>query len=642
MTKNKLIGCIRDAVVIFVCGLFFACMLYACASVGSPMGGPVDETPPHFVSSTPAPNSIDYNKNKIEIHFDELVTLDNPMNKVIITPPQTQFPVIKAIGKKVQVEIKDSLQSNTTYTIDFADAITDNNEKNVLENFTFAFSTGDVVDSLVVSGTLLNAQNLEPMPGILVGLHKNLDDTAFVKLPFLRTTKTNERGNFWIRNISPGTYRVYALNDLNRDYRFDQPGEEIAFSDSLIIPSFVPATRIDTIWKDSITVDTIIQTDYNRFIPDDVVLFLFKEGFEKQYLRKSERTNQHNFLLYFNAPVDSLPEIRFLNVENVSPDWNIIEYTEEKRTLNYWIKDSTIYNMDTLSIEVSYLKSDSLNLPVLTNDTLSLFMKRVPKKSSKKDKKNEEEKIEFLGVNIEASFSMDIFDSVKVKFSEPLLHFDSAYISLERKIDSVSWKPIKFSVIQNEMNPMQYAIYHKWEYGKDYRISIDSALFTGIYGKWNDRQETNFKVKAETEYGHLYVNISGIDGSGFGELLDGSDKVVRKSELKDGGLLFMNLKPSKYYLRYIADTNGNGKWDTGDYAKHLHPEQVFYYPAFFDIRSNWEVEENWNVTEAPVIHQKLIEITKNKPKEKKKNVNAQNAQNGRNNAQNSRFVGPGM
>ena len=629
MTKGKILKCLQEICFLSVCSLFFICLMYACASVGTPTGGPEDRTPPRFVSSTPLPNSLNITGNKIEIVFDELIVVDKPMDKVIITPPQVQFPVIKAMGKKVLIELKDTLRPNTTYTIDFADAISDNNEKNPLENFSFAFSTGDVVDSLIVAGTLLNAQNLEPMPGILIGLHENPEDSAFTRLPFFRTSKTNERGQFWIRNIAPGTYRIYALNDMNRNYRFDQPGEEIAFEDSLVIPSFYPDMRLDTVWKDSITIDTIIQTDFNHFIPDDIVLFLFKEKSERQYLRKSERSEAYKFSLSFNAPVDSLPEIRFLNAEN-REDFAVIEYTEGRSILNYWLKDSLVYNIDTLQIEASFYKSDSLNMLVWNTDTLSLFQRKVPRKENRKDKDKKEEKIVFLGAAIEASSSMDVFDTIKVKFTEPLVSFDPAQVLLLQKIDTVRWDTLSFSTIQDENNPMIYRIHRRWDYEKEYKISIDSAAFTGIYGKWNDKQSVSFKTKNENEYGHLYVNFSGIEAGGFCELLDASDKVVRKATLKDEGALFMNLKPSKYYLRYIVDVNENGIWDTGNYGQKQHPERVYYYPGYVEIRQNWRIEQNWDVAETPIIWQKPLDITKNKPKEKK-NTNLQNDRNSENN-----------
>ena len=328
--------------------VLLAGLFYSCANIGTPNGGPYDEAPPKYISSTPLPNQTDYKGKKIEILFDELIQLDKPSENVIITPPQIQMPVIRANGRKAVIELKDSLKENTTYTVDFTNSISDNNEKNVLENFSFAFSTGDVIDTLEVSGVLLNAENLEPMPGITIGLHSNLGDSAFQKLPFDRTSRTNDKGQFTIRNISPGSYHIFALNDVNRDYKFDQPGEEIAFLDSIIIPSFEYTSRQDTLWKDSLTIDTIRTIDYTRYFPDDIELRLFKEQFARQYMLKPERPDQKYFTLRFNAPVDTVPMPVPLNVGVEDSSWVFVNKQAGGTQSNYLIADSLIYDLATL------------------------------------------------------------------------------------------------------------------------------------------------------------------------------------------------------------------------------------------------------------------------------------------------------
>ena len=615
---NKYISRIKEALLAIVAICFVFCGLYACASIGNPGGGLYDLAPPRYVSSMPEPNAIGYNKNKIEIIFDELITLEKSSEKVIITPPQKQNPIIRAQGNKVKVELRDTLWPNTTYTIDFTDAIADNNEKNVLEGFSFAFSTGETVDSLIIAGRLLNAENLEPMPNILIGLHTNLEDSAFVTEPFRRTTKTNDKGEFWIRNISPGTYRIYALNDLNRDYKFDQSGETIAFYDSLIVPTFRHEIRLDTIWKDTakIAIDTIMEVPYTHFLPDDIVLFLFQEDFVRQFMSRPERNEAHKFTLPFNAPVSSLPGITLLDREE-SGEWYIPEIAKDKKSISYWIADSLIYQSDTLKLEVNYLKSDSMNLLSPATDTLKLFQR--VKAKPKKPKKGEEEKIDFLEINISGSSSMDVLDTLRITFSEPVLSFDSKLIKIEEKVDTL-WEARDFPILADSLNPRSFWVNKKWPYEREYQVSIDSAAFTGIYGKWNDKKQNKFKLKKEEDYGHLYVAIEGADGMpGIGELLDGSDKVVRRVILKDGELVFQNLKPGKYYLRYIVDRNGNGRWDTGNYKEKLQPEPVYYYPAVFEVRQAWEIEQSWNIHEVPVEQQKPLEVTKNKPQQKNTN-----------------------
>ena len=600
---------IKDLLLV-LCGVFLLVTMYSCANMASPNGGPYDETPPKFISSLPAPNQTNYKGKKVEILFDELVQLDKPSENVIITPPQMQLPVIRAAGKKVVVELKDTLKENTTYTIDFTNSISDNNEKNVFENFSFAFSTGDVIDTLEVSGILLNAENLEPMPGITIGLHKNLEDSAFVKLPFDRTSRTNDKGQFTIRNISPGSYRIFGLNDVNRDYKFDQPGEEIAFNDSIIIPSLELTTRQDTLWKDSLTIDTIRTVAYTRYFPDDIELRLFKENFVRQYLLKPERQQENLLTIRFNAPLDTVPLPKPLNFTPENPDWFFTQETEAGKGVNFWLTDSLVWKQDTLQVELSYPKSDSLNVLRPQTDTLQFVMRRRPEK--KKD--DEPEPIVFLGMQIDAPGSMDLFDTVSVTFNEPILELPKEVFYLDQKVDTV-WTPVDFELFPDSTNSLNYFIRRPWKYAEEYRLSVDSATIFSLYGKWNEPYSAEFKIKKEDEYGHLYINVEGIDTTAYVELLNGSDAPVRKAKVKNGGVLFMDLKPDKYYARLVVDLNDNGKWDTGNYADKRQPEEVFYSPVQYNVLQNWQVEETWNVKATPWAKQKPIEITKNKPKE---------------------------
>lgn len=587
--------------------------LYSCANMATPSGGPYDERPPRFVSSTPLPNQTNYNGKKIEILFDELVQLEKPSENVIITPPQMEMPVVRSAGRKVVVELKDSLQPNTTYTIDFTNSIVDNNEKNILENFSFAFSTGEGIDTLEVAGTLLNAENLEPMPGITVGLHSNLADSAFVTLPFVRTSLTNDKGEFTIRNISPGTYHIFALNDVNRDYKFDQPGEEIAFLDSLIVPTFELASRQDTIWKDSLTIDTIRTLGYTHFYPDQLELRLFKERFERQYMLKPERTQENRLTLRFNAPLDTIPEPIPVNFTPEEDSWYFIQQEEEGKTLHFWLTDSTVWKQDTLLMSVTYPKSDSLNILQAQTDTVQFLMRRRPVKKTKK-KNDEPDPTVFLGMTIDAPNSMNLFDTVSVVFDEPVLELAGDNFYLDQKVDSV-WQSVDFEFFPDTANTLGFFLRRPWKYGEEYRLEVDSATIYSVYGKWNDLYSQEFKIKNEDEYGHLYINITGVDTTAFVELLNNNDQPVRKAKVKDGGVLFMDLKPDKYYARLVLDVNDNGVWDTGNYAEKRFPETVYYCPKPFNIMQNWQVEETWDVQAAPFNRQKPLDITKNKPKE---------------------------
>ena len=589
------IGCIVQA-------LWCCYALVSCANMASPNGGPYDEQPPKFVSSTPAPYQTGYKGKRVEILFDELIQIEKPSENVIITPPQKELPSIQVMGKKIRVELKDTLKPDMTYTIDFTNSVSDNNEKNVFENFSFAFSTGETIDSLEISGTLLNAANLEPMPGIMVGLHADLADSAFTTTPFLRTSKTNDRGRFTIRNIAEGTYRLYALKDANRDYLFDQPGEEIAFLDSLVTPTFELALRQDTAWKDSVTVDTIRTVEYTRFLPDDIVLFLFKEKFRRQYMLRPERPQANRFVLKFNAPADSLPQLTLLDRPNRDP-WFLMQPAEGNTALHYWITDSMVWKRDTLHLQVDYLKSDSMNRLRPQTDTIHLTFRK--QRAPKKPKKGEAEPKVFLTLQSKASGTIEIYDTVSFVFNEPVIEPRREAILLAQQNDTL-WTPVDFRLAQDSLDLLKYHVRHPWKYGANYRVTIDSAQLQSIYGH---------HIRKKEEYGHLYLNIEGVAEPAFVELLNANDEPVRKGRVKGGGVLFSNLLPEKYYARLTVDTNENGVWDTGNYTEKRQPETVYYSPKIYTMRANWEIEETWDVTDTPVTRQKLPEITKNKPKD---------------------------
>ena len=632
---------------LFLLILFFLPVLFpSCASIGSPTGGDIDTIPPIFVRSNPLPNSTNYKENKIELYFNEYISIEKPAEKVIITPPQSKMPVIKSIGKKISIELKDSLVENTTYTFDFTNGIVDNNEKNPIEGFTFAFSTGDVIDSLVISGKLLNAENLEPMPNIMVGLHSNLEDSAFTTTRFIRTSMTNDRGNFWIRNIAPGTYRLFALNDLNRNFMFDQETEDIAFYDSLITPTFESTIRMDTIRIDSLTIDTIKEIRYNRFIPDDILMFLFKESSDKQYLSKTERPTDRQLILRFGSKAESPPTINLFrddSAENFSDDWFIPEFSVDKKDITYWIADSLIYKRDTIKVEAIYMITDSLNNLVSFTDTIN-FTWRNRETQNKDDKNKSKVRADLLKIDLSAKNIMEVFDTLKITFPEPVIDFDFDKIKIQQKVDTL-WENRKFPIVRDTLNPRLFFVNHNWLYEQEFRILIDSAAIFSIYGNHNDSVGATFKFNSEKEYGNIFVTITGGEGPGFGELLDNSERVIRRAVLKDDELVFEDLKPGNYFLRYIEDTNENGKWDTGNYAEGFQPEKVYYYNNAITVSKYGEHEHGWNIKQTPIENQKPLDITKNKPAVRQQRKNDQRDQNRQQNTSGSNPFGgsiPGL
>lgn len=606
-------------------------MLYSCASIGRPDGGPIDETPPRFIGSTPAAGALNNKRTKVSLMFDEFIKLEKATEKVVVSPPQIQQPEIKASGKRIQVNLLDSLKPNSTYTIDFSDAIVDNNEGNPLGNFAFTFSTGTQIDTMEVSGTVLDASNLEPIKGILVGLHSNLNDSAFTKLPFERVARTDSRGRFSIRGVAPGEYRIFGLMDADQNFAFSQKSEMIAFNDSLVIPRMEERTRMDTAWVDSLTYDTIIEKKYMHYLPDDVILRAFKEINYSQYLIKSERLVPQKFTLYFAGKADTLPELKGLNFDE--KDAFIIEKNQRNDTIHYWVKDSLLYKQDTLALSLTYLYTDTLNQLVPRTDTLKLVSKQKtltkeePQKKKKKKKKDDEEEPEptkFLPVSVSAPSSMDVYGYISLSFEEPIASYDSAAIHLRQKVDTL-WKDIPFEFEQDSLNLKKFNLYYDWEPTVEYEFAVDSTAFHGIYGLFTDKIKQGFKVRSEEEYASITFLITGAEPFAFVELLDAQDKVVRRRRVVDGYADFYFLNPGKYSARLINDRNGNGEWDTGNYEEGLQPEEVYYYNMILEPKANWDLnKQTWDIHAIPLDKQKLDELKKQKPDEDKKQKNRNN------------------
>lgn len=622
-------------------------LMAGCASMGSPDGGPYDEEAPIFVSSTPVAYATNVTGKKIVLEFDENIKLENPFEKVVVSPPQIEMPEIKYSGKRITIELFDSLKPNTTYSVDFNDAVVDNNEGNPLENFAFVFSTGESVDTLAVSGTVLNAQDLEPIKGIMVGVHKAGNDSAFYNMPFERVSRTDSRGRFTIKGLAPGRYRVYALNDANQNYRFDQKSEKIAFLDAVVEPFATPAVRPDTIWRDSVTIDTIKMVAYTRFQPDDLVLRAFDEEFCSQYLMKSQRKEHNSFTLFFADSNVELPVIEGLNFD--AADAFVVEPSEKKDTILYWIKDTVVYYKDTLEMSVTYKVLDSLGVMIPRTDTITLsprkprarvladeqraladaekaFMRNA-KRRSDYDENNPPVYVpptKELRIKSQNSQSMDVNVPYRIRFDEPLLFIDTAMIHVEKAINDSTYIAIPFRFRSNGKVHREYIVYAEWRPEEMYRVTIDSAAFKGLYGGVSKSYQEIMTFRSLDSYAVLRLDIPGAGSKAVVELLKADGSPVASEKTVNNRCTFYFVNPGKYYLRMLNDTNGNGVWDTGDYGKGRQPEVVYYYPHALELRALFEYDQDdWNIN-TPLDKQKPIEITKQKPdkERKKRNRNA--------------------
>lgn len=599
-----------------------AAVMYSCANIGNPSGGPIDKTPPIFMRSNPTPNAINVKDRKIEIFFDEIVTLKDPSTKIIVSPAQTEMPRMSALGRKVTVELVDSLLPNTTYTIDFSNSIQDNNEGNAIDNFAFAFSTGSVIDSMRVSGYVLDSRTLEPMQSVVVGLQSNLADSAFHKEKLQRVALTNDRGQFTIRNVSPGSYHIFALKDLDRDYKFGNPTEDIAFLDSIIVPSIGSREAADTVYNDLNEIDTIMRATRPAYFPNDILLSMFNEDRKSQYLANNLRVDSTRISLTFAAASDTLPSLSIVGRNDVPDQWYTLERSQTNDTLTYWIRPPHLVSADTLMVATTYLRTDTASNLSWGTDTLKFTFQR---QKAKKKKKNEEtdslEQIRFMELHPLANGTQEVYAPLLLQTGTPIERYSREAFHLQRKLQNdTTFYPAEIKSIalrDSTLSRRDLMLKVDWEPGAAYKLAVDSLAMTDIYGLQTKPLKVDFNVRKMEEYGNIVFNIPAVRDSAIVELLDGTDKVVLHTPVKNHRAELLNLQPGKYYARLFIDRNGNGKYDTGNYDMHLQPEETVYYPGAINLKKNWDVEQTWDIYATPIDKQKPEAIKKNKPERKK-------------------------
>ena len=598
-------------------GILTTLLLASCANRGQgPQGGPRDSIPPVVMKETPLNGTLNFTGKEIVVQFDEYIQLDDVQKNVLISPPQQTPPEVKAIGKKLSVVFQEDLIDSTTYTLDFGPAICDYNEKVPLEGYVFSFSTGDVIDSLAISGKLYDAATLNPMPFVMVGIHRNLSDSALSTIPFTRITRTDSEGNFIIHNIHAGTYRLYALNDISRDYIY-QPGEALAYADSLIVPSCRIEEHTDTIWKDTLGIDLLtgdtlftrlVDSTYTHqvthFYPDSLILWCFEESKQRMYFQRVFREEQHVFSLVFSAPQDTLPIIRALRpseVDSLGNDSSWVDFLQHsmlqasfnKDTLTFWLTDSLAIGMDSIYLQMQYKVTDSLYNLVDKIDTV-LAVYRHPRLSEKaretyeRNKRNRK-----LELKTNASSKFEIYDTIRVLSAFPIDSLNDDMFHLWQKVDTIL-KPMAVKLEKKDSMGMEVYVMAKLLPEASYQLKIDSAACIDIYGICNDSIETTLKLKSKEEYSSLTVKLEAFDSLARIQLLNDKDVVIRELPATNDGTKFEYLAPTTYYLRLYIDLDGDGKWTTGDWLLKRQPEPIYYFPKKLKLRANWDFEENFD------------------------------------------------
>ena len=621
----------------------FVSLISSCARMGSPDGGWYDDDPPRIVSCTPPEQSTNVTSKKIVIQFDEYIKLEDPTQNVIVSPPQLEMPEIKATGKKIVVELQDTLKANTTYTIDFSDAISDNNEGNPFGNYAYTFSTGERIDTFQVAGYVLDASNLEPVKGISVGLYNNLADSVFRKEPLMRIGRTDGTGHFVIKGVAPGEYRVYALQDTDGDYRYTQKGEMIAFSHDTFTPSAGPDTRQDTIWRDSLHIDNIVRVPYTHFYPDDVTMLAFQELQTDRMLLKTERTEPDRINVVFSYGNEQLPIIRGLNFKADSAF--VLEANEKQDTLIYWLRDTLLVNNDTLEFSMEYLMTDTSGVLVSKTDTITANaktpyekrMKALQKEIEKWQKEQEKKKkddepydsiypVKMLEPKFNIPKAVTPVSVVSIELPTPPGRVDTAGVHLYSQIDTL-WYQAPFEFRQRKGKLREFEIVAQWRPETEYSLEVDSAAFVDIYGLACNASKLGIKANSLDDFSTLVFQLSGVQDTNIVvQLLDNRDACIRQERAgANGEAVFYYLNPETYYVRAFVDSNGNGVWDTGDYDADRQPEAVYYYSEKIECKAKWDVTKSWNLTAKPRYRQKPAAIIQQKADKERRRLQNRNA-----------------
>ena len=539
-------------------------LVLACAKQVTLTGGKKDVTPPEPQAASPANGSTNFSSKHIVVKFNEYITLNDVSSKLIVSPPLDEKPVAVVSGKKLKITLKPSqLKPNTTYSLNFNDAVADINENNALNSFVYAFSTGDEIDSLAFAGTVFDAFTRKPVEDAWVLLYSNFSDTAVSTTMPDYITKVNKQGNFRINFVAENDYRIFALRDNNSNFKFDLPEECIAFIDSTFHPSVEVSYDTLKSKKDTLT-DSIVTKSH--FFPDDIKMLLFKEDKTPQFFKSSKRVKRNYFEFVFNFT--QYGKYKF----TVPGDDSAFVWAKENPdTVFLWLKDTSVISSDTLKIFAEYV--DPAFPDSVHNDTL---------KFRKQDKLLADT---VLTMNFSKEKRPDA--DYCISFSLPIDSFDATRLKLYGAVDTL-FEEMDFKVERDSSCPLRLKVVAEIAEGRKYKIVADSAFATCIYGYASMHDSVEVVPMRETDFGALKVLFQD-DKPYLVELLQ-SEKVKARSAAADRQVSFVYLQPGKYDIRIINDENGNGRWDTGDYSQHRQAEDVFYYPQPYEIRSSWEHE----------------------------------------------------
>lgn len=584
--------------------LLFSLIFQQCANVGPLGGGPKDEDPPKFIGSEPQKYSRNIKPKKVIMQFDEFLVLKNLNDNLIISPPLNEDPDVKLRGKKVQIKNHKNVifEDNTTYTYYFDDAIVDLHEENPVKNFEFVFSTGASLDSLSVRGQVLYANNLLPEENVYVSLYKPgmndtipLDSLPYFVRPYY-VSKSNELGEYQINNVRYGKYLIFSLQDLNGNYYFDLPSENISFLDSLVIPQEVFDIIPDSIPirpGDTALMDSLWEYHSHSMVQNPVNLFLFTQDDSIPRLLETSVELDKRIDFFFKFPIRDSLNIKILE-NSIEDDWYLPEFSAHQDTLSLWL---TKLPTDTLKI--------SLHVDTLVADTLK-FVVKAPKKQEEQNKrkrrnKEESNKQEKEDKKLKYSSNVDnvfpYYKDIFIKFETPL-----QYANFDNMVVMEDTTGILLDVHFTDSVKRILRIHHEWKQGVKYKIILPQESLVDIYEQESDSIMFNFTTTSEDDYGSIKVDIKmdSLVQSGnpyIMMLVQGqaeSEKVIQKHiSYGDTLMVFPHILEGDYFLKVINDMNRNGSWNTGNYGQKLMAEPVYFFQKILSMKEGWDVEDQW-------------------------------------------------
>lgn len=570
---------------------------HSCANTTTPpSGGPKDTIPPLITELMPVPGAVNVpvHGTKLVLEFNEYVTVKDPKS-LFLSPPLEKAPKFKLKGKSVVITFESDLDSNKTYTLDVTNAIADNNEGNFFPGYTLVFSTGDRIDSMVVTGLVQDCNTLQPVKGATVMLYKDHADSAvFLKRPDA-AVKTDDWGFFCLRNIQDTVYRMYAVFDDNNNNKYEPETEKIAFLDTLVTPVTIVNDSLPELLKYDMK-DTVSCLARNA----EFELNLFKEKPSTQMIVNKERIGERTAYITFMAPYAQIDSLWFRGIPS---DKVITQFNLVKDSLEIWINDSR-KQPDTLFLNVKYMKTDTLGMLNSFTEEIKLAKprKKVGKTSAKDIKKEDTtavftieakpETVEQYGFVMEFKYPVveSAFDSLVFRYLNP------------RQQESKA----RFTVTQDSLNLRKYVIRPNIELqpGYEYYLKVPHRKFKDINGFYNDSTEVKVSLPNDDKLSTINLILSGVQNRYIVDLLNEKRDKVLRSYIIDGDttLKFPYLNQGKYSIRITEDLNRNGLVDTGILLEHKQPEKVRFYKLedgtfLIDIPEMMELEQNINVAE---------------------------------------------